>query len=154
MREIKLRAFHKPTKKMFDVVLIDFLNGFVFSYEEIFGMSKHSYSDTISYELKDCELLQYTGLKDVDGKEIFEGDIVVIPDHYPYYHEGKLNYVAFIEFIFSSWQYVLTCVAKDRRGISSGVNDQLNQEGFQENEKTYFKILGNIYENKELLEVK
>lgn len=154
MKELKFRAFHKPSKKMFDVVQIDFINKFVFSYERIRSMSKYPYFDTVSYLSSECELMQFTGLKDVDGKDIFEGDIIVIPNIYPFYHENKLNYVGVVEFIYSQWEYVLKCVNPKKRGISNGINNILNDAGYEENTLTHYKILGNIHQNPELLEKK
>lgn len=80
MKELKFRAFHKSSKIMFDVVQIDFINKFVFSYERIRSMSKYPYFDTVSYLSSECELMQFTGLKDVDGKDIFE--LMQIDDKY------------------------------------------------------------------------
>lgn len=148
MREIKFKAFHKLSKRMFNV--------YCFTNTEVIENSTDGIftSDTLPALRQDCELLQYTGLKDCEGKEIYEGDIVVIPEQYIFYDENKLNYVGVVESIFSSWQYVLHCVNKDKRGISTGINEQLNNQGFNENETTCYKVIGNIYQNPELLECK
>ena len=61
MREIKFRAWDKETKKMSLYPQLGFNN-----------------SVDINEQIRCCgkELMQYTGLKDKNGKEIYEGDIV------------------------------------------------------------------------------
>ena len=173
MKIRKYRAFHKPTNKMFNVGMLDFL------YETVYEYTSHglSSSDAVElYDFNECELMQSTGLKDSTqfqkltkeeqenwlksnkqedwrGKEIFEGDIIVIPNIYPFYHENKLNYVGVVEFIYSQWEYVLKCVNPKKRGISNGINNILNDAGYEENTLTHYKILGNIHQNPELLEI-
>ena len=115
--------------------------------------------------------MQSTGLKDKNGKLIYEGDIIVIPNQYPFYDyknkedmkqdlnftegeikgESILNYIGIVEWIYSQWQYVYHCVNPNKRGISEGINQGLNDFGFDETENTCYEVIGNIYENPELL---
>lgn len=135
---------------------------------------KMIYDDLPQLELYNCEnykWMQSTGLKDKKGELIYEADIIVVPNLYPFYDyknkeeyqdlnktnseikgETILNYIGIVEWIHSKWQYVYHCVNSDKRGISEGINNGLNDYGYDENENTEYLILGNIYENKELLD--
>ena len=120
------------------------------SYKEGYYISNSS-GYPFAFKVDPETVGQYTGLKDKNGKEIYEGDILVKPNRYPFFDEGKPNYVGVVEWIFSQWQYVLQCVNKDKRGISSNVNETLNDDGVEEGGNVLFEIIGNIYENPELL---
>lgn len=89
---------------------------------------------------------QYTGLKDKNGKRIFEGDIIV-SEEYPFSHDGDIHYVGTVEWIYSSWQYIMHCVSNSIRGISNGINDFLDNG----DETTRFQVIGNIHDDIELL---
>ena len=94
-------------------------------------------------EYKKAIALFYTGLKDKNNKEIYEGDILSA-DTYPFIDEGRQNYIGIVEWVFAGFQYILRCVNPNKRGVSDGINEPL-EEGKE------FEVLGNIYENPELL---
>ena len=83
---------------------------------------------------------QYTGLKDCDGRKIFEGDIVEIDEH-----DTWINGLYQVIYAEKNHCYAL------ERGIEHHYSyfsfSDLN--GFNET----CKVLGNIYDNPELLEV-
>lgn len=96
------------------------------------------------------KVMQFTGLHDKNGKEIYEGDIVV-KDGYIWFDDGEPNYRGTVEWIFSQWQVVAHCVNKDKRGISDGINEGINDDGVDDGENTRWIVLGNVHENPELI---
>jgi len=73
MREIKFRAWHKSTKTMFFVKVITMTSKGVFA---CFLTDEISSRDVNPDEI---ELLQFTGLCDKKGKEIYDKDKLMYP---------------------------------------------------------------------------
>ncbi len=135
MREIKFRVWEKENK-----VMIEFYPGDNLTNEYFFEPNI---------------IMQFTGLKDKNGKEIYEGDVVIVPNQYPFNDEGKSNYVGIIEWINCNWSFevVLKCVNKNKRGISDGINENISNYTNSKDE-IVLEVIGNIYENPELLKKK
>lgn len=98
-------------------------------------------------DVKPDTICQYTGLTDKNGKKIFEGDILR-GFQYPFCCDGEYNYYA--EIIFENCSFMTythknpsSCV----RGISAG-NTDLMEDWVSED----WEVIGNIYDNPELLE--
>lgn len=108
---------------------------------------------------KNIELMQSTGLKDKNGKEIFEGDILKFNDEWnEYCHEGYVdgsvegvNYVEVVKgeacFEFGKTRYPESSLFIHMEDEHLSFAELVNDKDFE------FEIIGNIYENPELLEV-
>ena len=65
MREIKFRAWDTEKKIMYYIDLYEYMS-----------FNEEAQDDMITLNARNNGLMQYTGLKDKNGKEIYEGDIV------------------------------------------------------------------------------
>ncbi|WP_225261828.1 YopX family protein, partial [Streptococcus pneumoniae] len=126
---------------------------------EEFELNDTLMNDYITAYPDEIELMQSTGLFDRNGKEIFEGDILKFNDEWnEYCHEGYVdgsvegvNYVEVVRseicFEFGKTKY------PDSSLFILMEDEQLNFKDFIKSEDFEFEIIGNIYENPELLEV-
>ena len=125
MREIKLRAWSKRRNKW------------------VSPMTSFSFVTAgLTTEFKDTEEIaysQYTGLKDKDGKEIYEGDIVKFNPCAPYPLDNNLEDGQMGTIVFFLSEFLVKPLNDD------GPNFILNELGD-------WVVIGNIYENKELLD--
>lgn len=79
---------------------------------------------------------EYTGLKDQNGKEIYEGDVVAMQ-----FQRACKRKKAVIKYIDKYAGFVLTETLKEKENTSLGDYQMENVE-----------VIGNIYDNPELLE--
>lgn len=126
----KYRAWDKRDKKSYLVDEIVWDNG---KFDSI--------GDAITFYrgAEEVELMQSTGLKDKNGKEIFEGDII--------------RYNIDVVDIKRHPTLGFYTVLDGREGF---FGDGMSIDDFEEGAKEFSKtaeIIGNIYENPELLEV-
>jgi len=106
------------------------------------------------HSLRDFEghLMQYTGLKDKNGKEIYEGDIVsvksIIYDTIePFEKSTKIEFQIFCEVIWCN-----KIAGYDLKKIDG--DNKPDAWGFYNENVNPFEVIGNIYENPELINSK
>ena len=128
----KLKFWDNTDKEFGEVINIDFDNGFV-DYKTKNGIT--------STQLKCGELIQCTGLKDKNGKLIYEGDIL-----FEYWkNEVFLNEEKWVvKWNNNHANFYIEIINASKNAI-------LNQWHLARHDLDY-EIIGNIYENKELLE--
>ena len=139
MRDIKFRAWDKVSKQMLKIGLMDLDDMTIYNARS--GDFRCSYQRKTKYsdfeEFKDVKRLifmQYTGIKDKKGKEIYEGDVFATDNNHNF-----------------------TVIYEDTRFI--GVDGDRSGKGYvccvdscYKNGSSSIEVIGNIYENPELLE--
>jgi len=163
MREIKFRGKTKEGDWVY--------GGF---YESIFDYQKCFF--IVHPELGRFEVIpqtigQYTGLKDISGKEIYEGDIV---KYYIGSNDFPIDYNAVVEFAFGQWGFFVPYYKNVKKGtykerfshkIVNGIgykfiplvdlgSETIVLKEFPKVEnimKVQYEIVGNIYDNPELI---
>jgi uncharacterized phage protein (TIGR01671 family) len=107
MREIKFRAWHKEMRYMSPVGQLNEMKSvLIYVPEQTDGDGNVDWNGGI-VEMEKVELMQYTGLKDKNGKEIYEGDIVKYP-----LLSGCCGYqetIIVAEFVGGNYNFILGC---------------------------------------------
>lgn len=128
----KFRAWHKTWEEMGKVKRIRFDDEG--NITTIFVRGKTSGSNAY---FKDVELMQSTGLKDKNGKEIFEGDVVRQVRTQPTTENEVI--IGVVTMLEGAWLIMNDC-------------EKLASDLWSETDEN--EIIGNIYENKDILEDK
>ena len=141
MRMIDFRAWDKKESEILDVMDIDFSGNKV----GVCNVPKRLFKDgrlhtihSIERNWNEVELMQYTGLKDKNGMEIYEGDILEVEKNEDGTYKGTINGKTF----FDRFQ---------------GYSSKIKVEGMHDIDTLRYwnnrvRIIGNICENPELLE--
>ena len=143
MREIKFRVYldkmyYQNEYNEYDTNLIgiDFLNKIVTfagytDGEEEDSFERYSFDENNILYKKDLKIMQYTGLKDKNNKEIYEGDIVKLRANHGI---GVIKYS-------DEWGAFVIEYVKPKPLVVLGMSYY----------KEDIEVIGNIYENSELL---
>jgi len=133
MREIKFRAWDNINKKIIripedrdmEIILLQGGSSQIRLVENGTGQFRGPLIE------KEFELMQYTGLRDKNGKEIYEGDVVKVP-YYGKLCDPRIEKVEIINCEcepFNSYNY--------------------SEDGYRNSEESI--VIGNIHENPDLL---
>jgi len=126
MRKIKFRAWDKENNDMLEDV-----STWTDDFTDMLNETLNYYS-----KFGNFELMQFTGSFDKNIKEIYEGDICNIWMSAPWDEEVPIEITGIIQFEYSAYWF---------KGIeSNSYDDVLNEIGELE-------VIGNIYENAELM---
>lgn len=135
MRDIKFRAWNG--KKMFhypDWSTLHMNTCLVFE-------DGHNYVDESDYDNK-LELMQYTGLKDKNGKEIYEGDIV---------RDSAYSSIYLWEVYYDEDDAKFWCKNENTHEGIMGMWNAQDDPAYPNWDK--YEVIGNIHEHSHLLEV-
>lgn len=138
----RYRAWDKIHKTMYeadDIMSIDFEKKEICVQTIYFEQGLPDSRDLDYYDFDDIVLMQSTGMRDKNDREIFEGDIVKVTDgdertNFP---DGGIGTICGLDEIFM-WY----------------IDGQVHNGLFDISQEYYIEVIGNIYENQELLEVR
>lgn len=132
MRIRKHRAWHKESKVMLYDSSVN-----IFKWEE---------------EQQPVEVMDWTGLKDKNGKEIYEGDIFMLSEGHPHWISKKM------EIVFFRGSFCIKVIGVDYliKTPTSFLNyfDACEDYGLVEPFERFIKVIGNIHQSPELLNQK
>ena len=147
MRDIKFRGKNKDIGWVYGQLAYD-INGNTYIIQEVeldssYGLEETMLFATMWYRVEKETAGQYTGLKDKSGKEIYEGDIVKS------YFENGLGVENKCLIIYD--EYLCAFMGQELRTKQQYLFNEGNPNK-KDKQLKYTEVIGNIYDNKKLLE--
>ncbi len=144
---IKFRAWHKELKLLRPVNSLCHLHAEAHALAEVhvpqfIDKSGMCFGDKLFWKMKEIELMQSTGLQDVNGKDIYEGDIIDVCPHVEDRRNQRLYYV-YRDIINGIWSLRIT---------NEPYKDMVSCYKFCQTVTQSSVVAGSVYENHELLE--
>lgn len=128
MREFKFRLWDTSNKEMYNKVIVG-------NYPDTVPMVWCEYNGKTDWhhiEPKVCKVMQYTGYKDVKGQEIYEGDILAHQDYW------------WVRIEYYNGSFMVRDVDRIR------YKNKVCEKRIGDFDISKWRVIGNIYENKEL----
>lgn len=135
------RAWVKKTKEMHDVKTLNFHSGRL--WQVITELpSRKPWEELTEYQPDEIALMQSTGVKDKNGTEIFEEDII------EHRYNSPLSGELVIHRFRVAWDEMYSRFCTSGIGLKHGIDLSSSASS------RHLEVIGNIYENPELLEEK
>ena len=142
MRELKFKAWDKEDKIMYDYKMGWYID-----------MGGEIRQHPPTPPLQNFILLQYTGFKDPKGVEIYEGDIVRWYKEFDWIISGDEKIIEYTLFqvIFEYGAFWVKMIEEDYEDKNCRLVRNACENKFGDIEVPVCEVIGNIYENKELI---
>lgn len=148
-----------PRYRAWDIEFKEMVQVDALVFDEQIIKATYKNGNVVKEDLKNYVLMQSTGLKDKNGKEIYEGDILKFNDEW-----GEYCYEGYVDGVVEGVNYVeiekeTTCFGFGKTKIPESslfnlVNDEhLTFKELITDTSFEFEIIGNIHTNPELVEV-